>query len=74
MIKTAGDILAKGLSQGLFVNCVYVYGLAVIDYKGLSGIPMKATVDFEAARTFFMLKTAHAVSVYDGLMWLLKAL
>jgi len=39
-------------SKGLFVNYVHVYGLAV-DYKRLTGIQMKATIDFEKARTYF---------------------
>ena len=39
MIKGAVDILAKGLSEGLVVNYVLVYGLAV-NYSTLLGYPM----------------------------------
>ena len=72
MIKTAGDILAKGLLQGLVVQSVHIFGLAV-DYRHLSGILMKAVIDFENASTIFYAEN-NPVSIFDGIVRLLKAL
>ena len=72
MIKGAGDILAKGLSEGLVVNYVLVYGLA-INYSTLLGYPMLLNADFEQSKMHFYVKSSK-VSMYDGVVWLLKAL
>ena len=71
MIKGAGNILTKGLSEGL-VNYVLVYGLAV-NYSTLLGYPMLLIADFEQSKMHFYIKNSK-VSMYDGVVWLLKAL
>ena len=72
MFKTVGDLLAKGLCHGLIVQFLYIYGL-VVDYKQESAVPMKLAIDLDKSTAHFYAKS-KTIDLYDGMLWLLKAL